>query len=262
MLAMVFWITNVDFKRLDEFKTAQPEKHKELMQQIQDFGGFNRHFRCLLKDQEGVLWSHPMFPTSDSKDVEELTRIDIDARRRIIKTYEFYKKHVPGFEKCYMMLTSPQLGTQGGRRIIGEYILTAKDLETDEVFEDTIAIFPNNDNGDISAKHPVLHIPYRTMVPRSPIENLLVACRAYSTADSINHHFNIIPFCLSLGQAAGTAAAMAVTDGTTVRSIDYRQLQDKLRQQNVILPALVPAPSAPLLRGSEDSSEAISFRPE
>ena len=37
-------------------------------------------------------------------------------------------------------------------------------METDEVFEDTIAIFPNNDNGEIPANHPAMCIPYRTMV--------------------------------------------------------------------------------------------------
>jgi hypothetical protein len=236
MLAMIYWITNIDFRKYDEFRLSQPQKHEELMQEVQKIGGFNRFFRCLLKDQEGVLWGHPMFPTSDTKDVDELTRVDVSARKRVIKNFEFYKKYMPGFEKSFMMLTAPQLGTQGGRRIIGEYMLTEKDLETDEVFEDTIAIFPNNDNGPISAKHPKLCIPYRTMVPRSKVENLLVACRAYSTADTINHHFNIIPFCLSLGQAAGTAAAMAISEGISIRNVNYKSLQNKLRSQGAILP--------------------------
>jgi hypothetical protein len=236
MLAMAYWLANVDVKRFDEFKASQPQKYAELTEEIRSFRGFTHFFKDLLKDQENVLWSHPMFPTTDSKNVEELTRVDMDARRRIVKTYEFFKKHMPGFERCYIMLTSPQIGTQGGRRIIGEYILTEKDMESDEIFEDTIAVFPNNDNNEISAKHPAMCIPYRTMVPRSPIENLLVACRAYSTSDSINHHFNIIPFCLCLGQAAGTAAAMAINSNVNVRKVDYHALQKSLLQQGVLLP--------------------------
>jgi len=236
MLAMVYWVMNVDVKKYDEFKKTQPEKHAAMVQEILKFKGFPRHFKDLIKDHENILWSHPMFPTRDSKDVEELTRIDIDARSRVIKTWEFFKKYMPGFEKSIMMLTSPQLGTQGGRRIIGEYMLTEKDMETDEVFEDTIAIFPNNDNGEISAKHPIMNIPYRTMVPRTPVENLLVACRAYSTADTINHQFNIIPFCLCLGQAAGTAAALSLNSGVSVRKVNYNALQGQLRKQGVILP--------------------------
>jgi hypothetical protein len=237
MLAMVFWLVNVDFKRYDSFKASQPEKYNELIQEIRNFRGFTNYFKDLLPGHENILWSHPMIPTSDSKDVEELTRVDMDARKRVVKTCEFLKRNMPGFEKSIIMLTSPQLGTQGGRRIIGEYMLTEKDMEKDEGFEDTIAVFPNNDNGEISAKHPAMCIPYRTMVPRSPVENLLVACRAYSTSDSINHHFNIIPFCLCLGQAAGTAAAMAVDSGTSVRKVNYPALQDRLRRQGVILPS-------------------------
>ncbi len=79
-------------------------------------------------------------------------------------------------------------------------------------------------------------IPYRTMVPKTKIENLLVACRAYSTSDSINHHFNIIPFCLCLGQAAGTAAALALNANVTVREVDYKALHNNLKKQGVILP--------------------------
>ena len=74
------------------------------------------------------------------------------------------------------------------------------------------------------------------MVPKTKIENLLVACRAFATSDSINRHFNIIPFCLCLGQAAGTAAAQALSAGTTVRKVEYKTLQKSLKKQGVILP--------------------------
>lgn len=238
MLALVYWIMNVNVKAFDEFKKTKPEVWKCMVAEIRDFKGFPFHFKDLITDHKNILWAHPMFPTKDSKDVNELTSVEIDARHRIVKTWEYFKKNVPGFKKSVIMLTAPQLGIQGGRRIIGEYMLTEKDMETDEVFPDTIAIFPNNDNGEISAKHPVMCIPYRTMVPKTRIENLLVACRAYSTSDSINHFFNIIPFCLCLGQAAGTAAALALSAGVDVRNVNYKDLYSKLKKQGVILPKI------------------------
>jgi hypothetical protein len=145
------------------------------------------------------------------------------------------KKHVPGFEKSFVMQTAPQLGTQGGRRIVGEYTLTPKDMESDEVFSDTIAVLANNDNGEISAKHPTLCIPYRCLVPRR-VDGLLVACRAFSSADSINQWFNIIPHCICYGQAAGTAAAIATKAGIQPRNVDYKELQASLVKQGVRLP--------------------------
>jgi hypothetical protein len=133
------------------------------------------------------------------------------------------------------MLTAPQLGTQGGRRVIGEYTLTEKDMESDEIFDDTIAVLANNDYGEISDRHPALCIPYRCLVPRK-VDGLLVACRAFSSEDSINQSFNIIPHCICYGQAAGTAAAMASKAGIQPRNVDYKALQDNLIKQGVRLP--------------------------
>ena len=198
---------------MDSFKEAQPQKYDAIMQELAKSGGFTNYFRGLLKDQEQVIWFHPHIPSPDQADVEELTRVDVSSRKRALKTFEFLKKNMPGFEKCFIMQTAPQLGTTGGKRLIGEYVLSAPDLETDEVFKDTIAIFPNNDNrGDISAKHPSINIPYRCLVPRN-IEGLLVACRAFSSDDTINNMYNLIPHCFCFGQAAGTAAAVALNEG-------------------------------------------------
>jgi hypothetical protein len=172
--------------------------------------------------------------------------IDVQARRRAILTHDFMKKYVPGFEKAFIMLTAPQLGTQGGRRIIGEYILTEKDLESDEVFEDTIAVLANNDYGDISNNHPTLCIPYRCLVPKR-VDGLLVAGRAFSSADTINETFNIIPHCIAYGQAAGAAAAMAAKAGIEPRKVDYKALRANLVKQGVNLPKvekLTPSPTA------------------
>jgi hypothetical protein len=160
----------------------------------------------------------------------------VTSRKRALITWEFLKKYVPGYEKCFIMLTSPQLGTTGGKRIIGEYMLTEKDMNSDEPFEDTIATFASNDRGEMSIKHPRMYIPYRALVPRQ-VEGLLVACRGFSSDDDVNDHFNLIPHCLCFGQAAGTAAAMSISAGVSPRKVNYRALCDSLARQGAILPA-------------------------
>jgi hypothetical protein len=239
-LALVWWMANVDIKKLDEFRASKPDKYKELMQELAKLDGYPNYFKGVLKNQQNVIWYHCMQPQperTDAMDVEQLTRIDIKARKRALITYDFMKKHVPGFENCFIMLTAPQLGTQGGRRIVGEYTISEKDLETDEVFEDTIAVLANNDYSEISAKHPTLCIPYRCLVPRQ-VDGLLVAGRAFSSADTINETFNIIPHCIAYGQAAGTAAAMAVKAGIQPRKVDYKALRTNLVKQGVNLPTV------------------------
>lgn len=153
----------------------------------------------------------------------------------MLLSYDFYRKHVPGFEQSYISLSSMQLGIQGGQRVVGEYVCTERDISSDEVFEDTIAVFPNNDTGEISARHPSVCIPYRALVPKG-VEGLLVACRAFSSEYPFNEHFNLIPHCIAMGQAAGTAAALAVREGTEPRGVDVVLLQKRLLAQGVILP--------------------------
>lgn len=238
-LCQVFWLMNVDIPTLDAFKASQPGKYAELMQEIAKLGGFTNYFKDLLKDHPGILWCHPHVRCSDQADVEEMTRVDVYARKKVMVTYDFLKKHVPGFKNSSIMQTAPQLGTTGGRRVVGEYTVTEEDVQSDRIFEDTIAIFANNASNtpEVSAKHPTLCIPYRCLVPRG-VEALLVACRAFSSEDSVNDHFNLIPHCICFGQAAGTAAALAARTGVGVRDVEYTTLHKQLIGGGVILPTV------------------------
>jgi hypothetical protein len=76
------------------------------------------------------------------------------------------------------------------------------------------------------------------MVPKET-DGLLVACRAFSSEYQFNEYFNLIPHCIALGQAAGTAAALSISEGIKPRDIVYRLLQKKLMSQGVLLPAKI-----------------------
>ncbi|MCX8033299.1 MAG: FAD-dependent oxidoreductase [Thermoleophilia bacterium] len=259
-LAMGCWITNVDIARRNAFRAAEPEKYARMMGEASaivmsraslrptsdgvrkwmmevigadTLSGF--FFEDMLPNHEDVVTLQPHFPARDQTDVEELTRVEIEARRGLVECWEFLKRNVPGFEQSWIMLTAPQLGTTGGKRLIGEYVYSEEDLKADRVFEDTICMLPNTDTGRMALEHPFLYIPYRALVPRG-IEGLLVACRGFSSTEFINNVWNLIPHCTCYGQAAGTAAAMAVDAGCSVHDIDCKALQSKLREANVILP--------------------------
>ncbi len=240
MLANVFWFCNVDLAKYDLFKRTHSDEYKELMAELQRKGGHPSLFKGILRNQKNSVWFHAFQPrpdgkASDAMDVEELTRVDISARKQATTTFDFFRKHIPGFEESYIMLTASQLGTQGGRRVIGEYVLSEADTISDEIFEDTIAVLANNDSGRSSVEHPSLCIPYRCLVPQK-LDGLLVACRAFSSSDEINHKFNIIPHCICYGQAAGTAAAIAAKAGIQPRNVDYKSLQKNLTHQGVNIP--------------------------
>ena len=164
-----------------------------------------------------------------------MTFIDRNARKTAIRSWELFREYMPGFEKSFVMLSAPQLGTSGGRRIIGEYYLTEDDLERTEPFEDTIAIFADNDRGDDSVVHTKTYIPYRALLPKG-VDNFLVACRAFSSDHEFSEFFNLIPHCMCFGQAAGAAAAIAVKHGIQPRDVDYDELKEELLKHGAILP--------------------------
>jgi hypothetical protein len=189
----------------------------------------------MLKNRQDSAWLHPHFRTACQTDVEEMTRMDVAAREKAVQTWEMLRDHADGFENSYIELTCPQLGTTGGRRLVGLASLRAPDLKRSEPYPDTVAVFPNNDRGAESVQYPVVYVPYRAMVPQKT-EGLLVACRAFSSDDDANSCFNLIPHCMALGQAAGAAASIAVSRGISVRDVPYDALKSELIKQGVLLP--------------------------
>jgi hypothetical protein len=53
-----------------------------------------------------------------------------------------------------------------------------------------------------------------------------------------NNMANLIPHCISNGQAAGAAAAIAIKKGISPRKVDVRVLQERLLEQGVVLPGI------------------------
>ena len=234
-LSFSYWIDNVDLKKYEEYKNSHSKELMEQTREIRKLGGHAGFITSNLKNQEHVVWCFPRYANSSQVDVEELTRVEFLGRKEMLITHDYYKKNIPGFENSFIVLSNPQLGTRGARRVTGEYVVGENDMNTDKPFEDTIAIFPDVDRGKNSIKYPVTYMPYRCMIPRN-VDNMLVACRAFASEAIVNEFFNLIPHCIAFGQAAGTAAAQAISSGVDLRKIDIKALQVSLKKQGVILP--------------------------
>jgi len=234
-LSFSYWIANVDLKKHQDYRKTHAKELAEQMREIRKRGGHAGFITSNLKDQDGLVWVFPRYANSSQVDVEELTRVEFLGRKEMLISHDYYKKNIPGFEKSYIVLTNPQLGTRGARRVVGEYLLTEKDMNTNVPFEDTVAVFPDVDRGQDSQKYPLTYMPYRCMIPRK-VNNLLVACRAFSSNAVVNNFFNLIPHCIALGEAAGIAAAQSISSGVDLRKINIRALQTSLKKQGAILP--------------------------
>ncbi len=233
-MALVFRLGNVDVPAYLTFKTSEPEQHARSMEELAQLGGFTMVLRAWRDD---VVWVNNFIGGRNALDVEDLTRVEIDARKAMLLTIRFFRDRIPGFENTFLMDTASQIGVRCSRRLKGDYILTDKDIRSGVPFEDTIAVCPTF----LSVRSPLgrhMYVPYRSLVPRN-VANLLVAGRCFSSDPVANDLLSPIQFCIAMGQAAGVAAALAVRNHERPGDIDIRVLRSLLLEQGV-----------PLLRGS------------
>lgn len=128
---------------------------------------------------------------------------------------------------------APKIGIREARRIKGEYVLNERDLTNGVQHDDKIADahYAFDVWGmkiDEKLKHiPPYGIPYRSLIPLNT-EGLLLAGRIISATRIAHSSLRVQPICSNIGEAAGTAAALAVMYKTNVRSIDIKELQANL----------------------------------
>ena len=180
-------------------------------------------------------------PHLDPKQLFLNTRV---GRQQVQEAMRVLKGYIPGFEKAYLLESSPKIGRRESRRIEGLYTITADDLLNQRQFEDVIAQGcyqidihgPKDASFRITRLPPHTHydIPYRILVPRKA-DNLLVAGRCVSATHEALGAIRVQPICMMMGQAAGTAAALCQKHGCAPSALPIDALQAELKKQGVIL---------------------------
>jgi len=145
-----------------------------------------------------------------------------------------------------------QLYIREGRRMLGEYVMTQKDITTDVKKPDSIGMgsyqsdshhvrrIPTEDGsveneGEQYVITVPYEIPYRVMLPKkTEVSNLLVPV-CFSASHVAYSTIRMEPQYMIMGQAAGLAATIAVRRMVPVGDISIEQLQGKLRTDKVVL---------------------------
>lgn len=179
-----------------------------------------------------------------------MTAAEIEGRKQAAEYTRFFKDKVPGYENSYQLNTSTWIGTRETRRLVGEYVLQKKDVLEARQFADAIALcgapIEDHDGGAATIWRYVAAgdggeptgrsygIPYRSLVPKD-IDGLLVAGRCLSATHDAHASARSIAQCLSYGHAAGTAAALSINRGESLRGIDVENLRSRLIDDGVVL---------------------------
>jgi hypothetical protein len=227
---MVFRIGNLDFDKFSDFRINSPDKWQKIRDEVDGVAGF--HIGPVPASRADAVWVNSFIKGLSPVKVADLTRVEIDVRKAMIPVYEFFKKRVPGFENSFIYDSASQIGTRGSRRLIGEYVLTKQDLDSRKTFNDTVGVFPKGAGPGAPENQ---QLPYRCLVP-AKVDGLLVAGRCFSSDPAANNLFNVILHCVVMGQAAGTAAALAVKKKVKPRKVEYKDLRQRLIAQGMYLP--------------------------
>jgi len=172
-----------------------------------------------------------------------LTEAEMAGRRQALEYVRFLVDRVPGYEHASLVALGTGIGVRETRRVYGDYRLTRDDVLTGRSFEDGVGLCgaPIEDHqggADTVWQYlpdgATVDIPYRSLVVRDAI-NVLVAGRCFSATHDAHASVRSMAQCMAMGQAAGTAAALAVSGGHDTRSVDPDLLRDRLRQTGAIL---------------------------
>lgn len=208
----------------------------------------------------GHLWE------VDNTDPVSVSKGLIEGRKIASAFRDAMAEYLPkAFANAWLAQTAPLLGIRETRRIIGDYILTEDDFKSLRSFDDEIArncyfIDVHHKKSEVALfNHGAKHgndgalkelkigrydlnpgeshgIPYRCLTPKG-LPNVLVAGRSISTDRVTQGSTRVMPVCLVMGEAAGTAAAMAAaTPAPDVHTVDTDKLRARLREMGAWLP--------------------------
>ena len=243
-MTLMFKMNNMDYVQNYQFPIGNKNELYFLMQQaVENYGlsdyKFNYSRPCMLKlpgTHTGVCQMTHVRGRSGI-DANDLTQAEIEGRELVNDAVTFFKKYLPPFKDAQLEQTGAHIGVRETRRITGEYELTLEDMLEGARFEDgfcmcrfNVDIHQPDSNGQEGEQYDMkpYHIPYRSLVPLK-IDNLLVAGRCISGSYEAHASYRVTGDCVAMGQAAGTAAAIAIETNKVPRKLDGRLVIERMR---------------------------------
>jgi glycine/D-amino acid oxidase-like deaminating enzyme len=238
----MFRVNGIDPQRAGRAWEVIPQ----LMLQAEAEGRYNfpRKTPIVRPQKSGIEWrvnltqlANEWGDAMDGTDAVELSEAEILGRRQIAEVAGFLKE-VPGFENSYVVDIAPQVGIRETRRIRGLYELTESDVLACASFDDTVGVngwpLELHLKGDVEFRWPPIpesrgfnHLPYRMAVPQG-LDNVWVAGRCASMSHEAQSAARVTGACFVMGQAAGTAAHLALRAQCSNTQVDVQQRQSGL----------------------------------
>lgn len=215
--------------------------------------------RSLLFNSTRVLGVDPTRPGS----VDAARR---EGEKQVHELIGILRLH-PSFANATVEFISTKLGVREGRRIVGDYILTAEDCLRPARFDDMVTACaykidihsPTGAGAHFGLIPPpgYYHIPYRCLRARK-FANLLLGSRCISGTHEAHSSYRVMAPLSGVGQAAGVAAALAIRLGKRdVRDVSAAQIRWVLREQRQFVEGPCAEPVTPAGKGNAGGGDRL-----
>lgn len=172
----------------------------------------------------------------DGTDVFDLTAAEIAGRAIAEEAARFLVNEMPGFASSYIADTATTIGIRETRHAVGDHVVTFDEAAACTKHPDGIAAatwpFEFHTEGaetrwEFLPDGDWFEVPYRSLLVAG-LDNLLVAGRCVSMTHEALASARVTGTCMTIGEAAGVAAATAVSSGVTPREVDGEKLKAEL----------------------------------
>ncbi len=165
-----------------------------------------------------------------------------ECKRRVYCHWHFLQTYFPEFRRYRFTWIAPVMGVRETWRTVCEKMLTENDINIglsgqSDVDLITIADHPldrHGANGGCPEVREPYGVPFRCLIPKG-MRNLLIACRGAGFSSIAASSCRLSRTMIQLGQASGTAVALALKTGCALPDVPPAALRDRLREQHVQL---------------------------
>ena len=253
-LTTILVLEDVDYAALESYCTSTGDiRLRKIIAAIKQREPWPFSFEIIISCElvrRGRFFINTLCQTGlNGADADDLTQASVEGRGQAALLMDYLRRYVPGFANARLTQTSARIGVRDTRRIVGDACVTVGDIKAGQRYEDAIAL--SGYQWDMADPKRPSHqrmegqtmalqfteIPYRSLLPQG-VDNLLVAGRSVSAEWDALGVLRIMPACMAMGQAAGTAAALAARDHLTTREVRVEALRTNLLKQGAILAPL------------------------
>lgn len=178
----------------------------------------------------------------DGTKTEDLTKATILCRKQIDDIVKYLREFAPGYENCFVISSASLIGVRETRHFKGKQTLTEHDILEAKVFDNYVVkdahfnFDVHNITGSGIDKTGVQKnfsqskgytIPYGCLLPEQK-KHLLLCGRNISGTHMAHSNFRVMPICVGIGEAAGSAAALCIKKSCSLEEIDAKEIRESI----------------------------------